>query len=55
MKFQPENLLVRWNRILNPPTMDEDGWDEEKIKEKLEEAKRFGREIMYIPPSECGH
>lgn len=41
---------MRWNRIINPPTRDEEvifdeleGWDGEKIKNKLEEAKRFCR------------
>jgi len=50
VKFQPENLLVRWNRIINPPTRDEEvefneleGWDDEKIKEKMEEAEKFSR------------
>jgi len=48
MRFQPENLIVRWNRIVNPPTRDEevnfeelDGWDAERTKKKLEEAKIF--------------
>jgi hypothetical protein len=50
VKFQPENLLVRWNRIINPPTRDEEvnfdeleGWTEDKIKRKMKEAKRFCR------------
>lgn len=52
MQFQPENenLILRWNRIVNPPTREEeinfdemDGWDAERIKEKMEEAERFGR------------
>ena len=51
-RFQPENLIVRWNRIVNPPTRDEEinfneleGWDEERIKKKIEEAKGiFGRD-----------
>ena len=49
-RFQPENLIVRWNRILNPPTRDEeidfdelDGWDEDRIKSKIEETKKFAR------------
>lgn len=48
VKFPPENLMVRWNRIINPPTRDEEvefneleGWNEDKIKKKMEEAKRF--------------
>jgi len=51
MRFQPENLIVRWNRIVNPPTRDEeinfeelDGWDAERIKRKIEEAKIFDRD-----------
>ena len=51
MRFQPENLVVRWNRIVNPPTRDEeinfnelDGWNEERIKKKIEEAKIFARD-----------
>ncbi|MCD6203444.1 MAG: hypothetical protein J7I99_03680, partial [Methanophagales archaeon] len=47
-RFQPENLIVRWNRIVNPPTRDEeidfdelDGWDEDRIKSKIEETKKF--------------
>ncbi len=51
MRFQPENLIVRWNRIVNPPTTDAEinfnaleGWDEERIKEKMGEVKRFGRD-----------
>ena len=52
-RFQPENenLIVRWNRIVNPPTRDEeinfeelDGWDEERIKKKIEEAKIFAKD-----------
>jgi hypothetical protein len=50
MHFQPDNLIVRWDRIVNPPTRDEeinfdelDGWDEEKIRRKMEEAKVFAR------------
>ncbi len=51
-RFQPENenLIVRWNRIVNPPTRDEeinfeelDGWDAERIKKKIEEAKIFAK------------
>ena len=49
-RFQPENLIVRWNRIVNPPTRDEeidfdelDGWDEDRIKSKIEETKKFAR------------
>jgi hypothetical protein len=48
VQFQPKNLIVRWNRIVNPPTRDEevnfeelDGWNAERIKKKLEEAKIF--------------
>ena len=47
-RFQPENLIVRWNRIVNPPTRGEeidfdelDGWDEDRIKSKIEETKKF--------------
>ena len=50
IRFQPENLIVRWKRIVNPPTRDEeinfdelDGWDGERIKKKIEEAKIFGK------------
>ena len=50
MRFQPDNLIVRWKRIVNPPTKDAeinfdelDGWAEERIKKKIEEAKIFGK------------
>lgn len=51
MQFQPDNLIVRWNRIVNPPTRDEevnfeelDGWNAGRIKRKIEEAKIFARD-----------
>jgi proteasome accessory factor A len=50
-RYHPENLIVRWNQIVNPPTRDEeinfeelDGWNAPRITGKIKEAKLFARD-----------